>query len=65
MVSKRMNQGQAEGSFADAKEDMNFRSICTEENQIRLQKALFWQWDGTSTRCIVRFNRDALEAIFL
>ena len=42
----RMNRSiQAEGSFADVKEDMNFEDICTEEKQMHWQRASFW--DGT------------------
>lgn len=61
----RMNRSiQAEGSFADVKEDMNFEDICTEEKQMHWQRASFWRWDETSISFIARFRPEERGVIF-
>ena len=53
----RMNRSiQAEGSFADVKEDMNFRRYLYRGKANALARASFWRWDEISISIIAKIQ---------
>ena len=61
----RINRSiQAEGSFADVKEDMNFRRYLYREKANALAESVLLAMEEISTSCTARFSQGAQEPIF-
>lgn len=61
----RMNRSiQAEGSFADIKEDMEFRRYLIVGKKMSQPKASFWLLGIISTNCITKFKAEELVSIY-